>query len=170
VRIGCVPGVSVRLAEALARRPDTAWITLNSGGTQVMCVLRTEQDQDEDLLSRTLPNTARVTSVAAHLVLHAFFGNHQSLLNKTDALTAADGLCRRDDRCVEPVREHGVAEQRCVVPVSDHGCGRAARYPAPGDGTGDQDGEDDRPAAAVPGLGLSAGAASSGVRCCVPGA
>jgi DNA-binding Lrp family transcriptional regulator len=87
VRIGCVPGVSVRLAEALARRPDTAWISLNSGGTQVMCVLRTDPGQDEDLLLRMLPNSARVTSVSAHCALHSFYGNHKSLLNKTGVLT-----------------------------------------------------------------------------------
>ncbi|HEY3753927.1 MAG TPA: AsnC family transcriptional regulator [Pseudonocardiaceae bacterium] len=87
VRIDCVPGVSVRLAEALARRPDTSWISLNSGGTQVMCGLRTDPGQDEDLLLRILPNSARVTSMSAHFALHSFFGNHKSLLNKTGVLT-----------------------------------------------------------------------------------
>ncbi len=88
VRMECMPGVSVRLAEALARRPDTAWISLNSGGTQVMCVLRTERGDDEDLLLRLLPNAPRVTSVSAHCTLHTFFGYRQSLLDKTEVLSA----------------------------------------------------------------------------------
>jgi DNA-binding Lrp family transcriptional regulator len=98
VRLECMPGVSVRLAEALARRPDTAWISLNSGGTQVLCVLRTAQGGEEDLLLRLLPNAPRVTSVSAHCALHTFFGYHQSLLDKSDALTPAQITaldCRR---------------------------------------------------------------------------
>lgn len=87
VRIDCLPGVSVRLAEALARREDTSWISLNSGGTQVICSLRTSAGQEDDLLLRLLPNAPRVTSVTAHYVMHTFLGNTQGLLNKTGALT-----------------------------------------------------------------------------------
>jgi DNA-binding Lrp family transcriptional regulator len=87
VRVQCTPSAAGRLADALARRPDTAWVSLNSGGTQVLCVLRTAPGADGDLLLQTLPDAPRVTGVTAHCALHAFLGNRRSVLNKTGALT-----------------------------------------------------------------------------------
>ncbi|HEX5405112.1 MAG TPA: AsnC family transcriptional regulator [Pseudonocardiaceae bacterium] len=123
VRIGCVPGVSVGLAEALARRPDTAWITLNSGGTQVTCVLRTEPGQDEDLLLRLLPSSARVTSVSAHCALHSFFGNHKSLLNKTGVLAQQqiDELAQPEPRSTVDTVELEPGDRRLLAVLAEDG-------------------------------------------------
>jgi DNA-binding Lrp family transcriptional regulator len=87
VRVQCTPSAAGQLADALARRPDTAWVSLSSGGTQVVCVLRTSPGEDGNLLLQTLPNAPRVTGVTAHCALHAFLGNRRSVLNKTGALT-----------------------------------------------------------------------------------
>lgn len=87
VRLRCTPDAAEPLAEALARRTDTSYIGLMSGGTEVMCAVkpRSRQDRDELLLDR-IPRTSRVTSVDAYCVLHHFFGGPLGWLNKVDAL------------------------------------------------------------------------------------
>ena len=75
LRIGCRPGGARRLADALARREDVSWVTLSSGGSEIVCVVRSlsEQQSDELLLQR-LPATSQVLSLATHAVLHRFAG------------------------------------------------------------------------------------------------
>jgi DNA-binding Lrp family transcriptional regulator len=76
------------VAEALARRPDTAWISLTSGGTEVACVVRTRSgDEDSHLLLDTLPRSRGVTGITAQCVLHTYFGGVLSLVNKSGTLT-----------------------------------------------------------------------------------
>ena len=75
LRIGCRPGGARRLADALARREDVSWVSLSSGGSEIVCVVRSlsEQQSDELLLQR-LPATSQVLSLATHAVLHRFAG------------------------------------------------------------------------------------------------
>ncbi|MFI9269564.1 Lrp/AsnC family transcriptional regulator [Kitasatospora sp. NPDC052896] len=75
LRVQCTPDAAVAVADALARRPDIAWVTLNSGGTEVNCVTRARSREDRDtLLLQKLPRTQRVTAVSAHSVLRVFSG------------------------------------------------------------------------------------------------
>ncbi|MFD7656082.1 AsnC family transcriptional regulator [Actinosynnema sp. NPDC059797] len=87
VRLGCTPNVAERLAAALARRTDTQYVDLLSGGTEVLCVTkpRSRRERDELLLDR-LQRTPRVTSVSAHCILHVFYGGPVGWLRKTSAL------------------------------------------------------------------------------------
>nr|WP_044472081.1 Lrp/AsnC family transcriptional regulator [Streptomyces reticuliscabiei] len=87
VRLRCTPDVAEQLASALARRPDTSYIDLVSGGTEVLCAMRprSQKDRDELLLNR-LPRTPRIVSISAHCLLHMFYGGPLSWLNKTRAL------------------------------------------------------------------------------------
>ncbi|MBF6044587.1 AsnC family transcriptional regulator [Streptomyces sp. NRRL B-1677] len=73
LRIQCVPGAAVAIAEALARRPDTGWVKIFSGGTEVGCLVssRTREDH-EALLLRKLPRTQQVTGVTAQTMLHDY--------------------------------------------------------------------------------------------------
>jgi DNA-binding Lrp family transcriptional regulator len=73
VRVQSRPNAAVALAEALARRSDVGWVTLTSGGSEIICVImsRSSQQRDELLLQR-LPKTAQVLSVSAHAVMHRF--------------------------------------------------------------------------------------------------
>ncbi|WKE73085.1 Lrp/AsnC family transcriptional regulator [Streptomyces sp. WP-1] len=90
LRVRCAPAASLPVAEALAARPDTSWVSLNSGGTEITCVVRTESEADsEALLLAKLPRTPRVEGVTAHSVLHAFYGGPDNLVGKLGWLDAA---------------------------------------------------------------------------------
>src|SRR6201989_2032743 len=73
VRLQTTPGGADSIAEALARRPDTRWVHLASGGTEVICTLqaRTEEHRDP-LFLRGLPGSRRVVQISAHSILHDF--------------------------------------------------------------------------------------------------
>jgi len=89
VRLQCTPNAAAAVADALARRPDTSWISLTSGGTEVMSMVSTPLGQSENrLLLETLPRSRSVVSMTAHAVLHTFFGGPLSLLNKQGPLSA----------------------------------------------------------------------------------
>ncbi|MFR0359279.1 Lrp/AsnC family transcriptional regulator [Streptomyces sediminimaris] len=89
LRVRCAPAVSLPVAEALARRSDTSWVSLSSGGTEITCVARTESEADsEALLLSKLPRTPRVEGVTAHSVLHAFYGGPDNLVGKLGSLDA----------------------------------------------------------------------------------
>ncbi|MGA5560039.1 Lrp/AsnC family transcriptional regulator [Streptomyces platensis] len=88
VRVQCTPDAAVAVAEALARRPDTSWVSLMSGGTEISAVCRApDSDHSEALLLQKLPRTPSVIGVTAHCQLHRFFGGPQGLINKSGALT-----------------------------------------------------------------------------------
>ncbi len=88
VRVRCLPDAALAVAEALARRTDTSWVSVLSDGTEVAASTRAASGQDSDtLLLRKLPQTPRVVGVSAHCVLHEYFGGEQSLVHKSDTLT-----------------------------------------------------------------------------------
>ncbi|MER8185147.1 Lrp/AsnC family transcriptional regulator [Kitasatospora sp. NPDC094015] len=75
LRVQCTPDAAVQVADGLARRPDIAWVTLNSGGTEIHCVSRARNRADRDaLLLQKLPGTRRVTGISAHSILRTFNG------------------------------------------------------------------------------------------------
>lgn len=77
VRMRCTPDAAVPVATALARRTDTSWVRVLSGGTEINCITRTRAHTDEgDLLLQKLPRTPRVTAVTAHCVLRAVAGTN----------------------------------------------------------------------------------------------
>ncbi len=54
LRVRCAPDTALTIADALAKRPDTYWIGLASGGTEVLCLTRprTRGDYDDLLLAK----------------------------------------------------------------------------------------------------------------------
>ncbi|GLY73874.1 hypothetical protein Airi01_021410 [Actinoallomurus iriomotensis] len=86
-RVRCTPDAATTIAEALARRRDTSWVQLTSGGTDILCAVRAKDSGDgESLLLRRLPRTPRVLNVTAHCVLHVFLGGAHGLLEKAEIL------------------------------------------------------------------------------------
>jgi DNA-binding Lrp family transcriptional regulator len=88
LRLRCVPDSALAIADALAKRRDTHWIGLASGGTEIVCGTRprTAGDRD-DLLLGKLPRTPRVLEIRAHQLLHRFHGGPSGWLQKHGALT-----------------------------------------------------------------------------------
>jgi DNA-binding Lrp family transcriptional regulator len=70
VRVRCTPDAANAIAAALARRPDTFWVHVLSGGTEVSFNVQARNDFDRDLLLMDkLPRTSRVLDVTAHALL-----------------------------------------------------------------------------------------------------
>lgn len=91
LRLHCTPDAATGIADALARQPNTSWVTLNSGGTEINCLIRTRNPAEtESLLLRRLPRTPRIVSVSAHKLLHVFFGGPSGWIGKSNALTGAE--------------------------------------------------------------------------------
>jgi DNA-binding Lrp family transcriptional regulator len=68
LRLRCTPDAGPVLAQALAKRHDTFWVHLMSGGTEISC-LQQVASADELLLDR-LPR--RLVDVSAHNILRGF--------------------------------------------------------------------------------------------------
>jgi DNA-binding Lrp family transcriptional regulator len=89
IRLQCVPDAAAAVADALARRPDTSWVKLMSGGTEIGCVVKPASGNGrQDLLLRQLPASRRIVALSAHSVLHLFRGGPQHWPGATEALTA----------------------------------------------------------------------------------
>jgi DNA-binding Lrp family transcriptional regulator len=92
LRITCRPGTAAATAEALARRTDTAWVTVDAGGAELTCGARITQDRHgvrEGLLHH-LPRATNVLSLSAHQVLHRFVGRGEADWILADDQLAAD--------------------------------------------------------------------------------
>lgn len=73
VRIRCAPSAAEAVAGALAQRPDTSWVVLASGGTEIVCGLQARTSAERDaLLLQGLAGSRRVTQLAAHQLLHDY--------------------------------------------------------------------------------------------------
>jgi DNA-binding Lrp family transcriptional regulator len=79
LRMRCVPGSGEAIAAALARRPDTAWIQLLSGDTEVLCGIRGDARDERDSLLARLPRNQRIVAVNAYSLLHMFAGGTTAL-------------------------------------------------------------------------------------------
>jgi DNA-binding Lrp family transcriptional regulator len=87
LRIQCVPDAALTIADALARRPDTAWVRLGSGGTEISCATRPRTKAETDaLLLHKLHRTPRIVGISAHCLIHMYHGGAQSLLAKSGVL------------------------------------------------------------------------------------
>ncbi|MFJ8394341.1 Lrp/AsnC family transcriptional regulator [Streptomyces sp. NPDC094144] len=72
-RIRCRPDRVGPLADALTRRPDIAYASIASGGSEIICVIRSPLDaQREDMLLQQLPRSAAVLDMSIDLLIHPF--------------------------------------------------------------------------------------------------
>ncbi|MGW1343508.1 Lrp/AsnC family transcriptional regulator [Kribbella sp. NPDC002412] len=69
VRIRCTPDVAESIADALARRADTLWVQVLSGGTEISCDC--QPSSDDQVLIEELEWSRGVLGVSAHEVLPA---------------------------------------------------------------------------------------------------
>ncbi|MFG3073889.1 Lrp/AsnC family transcriptional regulator [Streptomyces sp. NPDC048225] len=87
LRLRCVPDSAPAIADALAKRPDTNWIGLAAGGTEIIFGTRPRSPGDrDDLLLGKLPRTPHVLEIHAHQILHRFYGGPSGWLRKFGVL------------------------------------------------------------------------------------
>ncbi|MFI0741431.1 Lrp/AsnC family transcriptional regulator [Streptomyces sp. NPDC021100] len=92
VRLTAAPGAAQGVARALAARPDTSFVRLASGGTEIIAVVSSPSDASgaadpHRLLLRDVPRTAGVTAVSAYCVLHTYFGGPTAWRGRAGTLT-----------------------------------------------------------------------------------
>ena len=105
LRIGCRPGGARRLADALARREDVSWVSLSSGGSEIVCVVRSlSEEQSDELLLQRLPATSQVLSLATHAVLHRFAGREADWAGYVGDLTDAQAAQLATPPPAPPIR------------------------------------------------------------------
>ncbi|MEY9894881.1 DNA-binding Lrp family transcriptional regulator [Catenulispora sp. MAP5-51] len=88
IRLQCAPGSSAAIAKALAKRDDTSWVRIASGGTEVLCSILTPDDDRDALLLERLPATKPITAISAYCVVHTFTGNQDGWQPVATALDA----------------------------------------------------------------------------------
>lgn len=76
VRLRCRPNGAAAVADALARREDVSWLTINSGGSEMLFALRSRTAAErDDLLVARLPRSAPVLDTAAFMIMRRFVGS-----------------------------------------------------------------------------------------------
>jgi DNA-binding Lrp family transcriptional regulator len=121
LRLQTTPGGADAIAEALARRPDTKWVHLAAGGTEIIFVVQARTPEQRDaLFLRGLPGSRRVVQISAHSILHnytpmAWQGIRTALSPEQLELMAV--LIRGDDTVVPPEPpDHGGAARPPIPP------------------------------------------------------
>ncbi|MFF0410446.1 Lrp/AsnC family transcriptional regulator [Kitasatospora sp. NPDC004745] len=72
-RLRCRPDAVDPLAESLARRPEVAYASIASGGSEINCIIRSPAGTGrDDVLLRQLPKAASVLDLSVDLLIHAF--------------------------------------------------------------------------------------------------
>ncbi|WP_328989116.1 AsnC family transcriptional regulator [Kribbella sp. NBC_01245] len=72
------------VGQALAKRADTSWVRLASGGTEVVAVVHMTPP---DLLLRDIPRTAGITAISAHYLLRMYLGGPSAWRGSSRVLT-----------------------------------------------------------------------------------
>ncbi|MFI6040489.1 Lrp/AsnC family transcriptional regulator [Nocardia sp. NPDC051321] len=91
VRLTTTTAAARNLANSLARRCDTSWVKLMSGGTEILLIVDVPlgAQTSRSLLLHDIPRTAGITGVSAHLVLHTYHGGPGVWRGHVNALNAA---------------------------------------------------------------------------------
>ncbi|MFJ8912516.1 Lrp/AsnC family transcriptional regulator [Amycolatopsis sp. NPDC102389] len=87
VRLTAQPASARTLARSLARRPDTSWVKLTSGGTEIVTIAHTPRHAQSAMLLHDIPRAASVTAVSAHFILHTYLGGPTAWRGRVAALT-----------------------------------------------------------------------------------
>lgn len=126
VRLGATTSAARTLAHSLARRSDTSWIKLLSGGTEILLIVRIPRHADaaQSLLLHEIPRAAGITTVSAHYVLHTYLGGptpwhgqasvlneqqRQQLSPQHEEAVSGRALSRADDALLAALQADGRA-------------------------------------------------------------
>ncbi|MEU6281762.1 AsnC family transcriptional regulator [Streptomyces sp. NPDC047028] len=85
LRLTASPNSAQSVAQSLARRNDTTWVRLVSGGSEICFV--TNSAAHHALLFGEIPRVANIAEVSAHRLLHIYLGGPTAWQGHTTALT-----------------------------------------------------------------------------------
>ncbi|MFF7467793.1 AsnC family transcriptional regulator [Streptomyces sp. NPDC008092] len=87
VRVRCRPDATDALADALAAREDTSYVSVTSGGSEIVCQAHTGLRRQHGSVLQRLPRTAKVLGFDACAVMHMYLGSGSKWLAFDDPLT-----------------------------------------------------------------------------------
>jgi DNA-binding Lrp family transcriptional regulator len=98
VRLTAAARSAQDIARALVRRPDTSWVKLASGGTEIVAIIHAPTDASgaNSLLLHDIPRTDGITAVSAHCLLHMYLGGSTNWRRSADALDAEQSRVLRE--------------------------------------------------------------------------
>lgn len=86
VRVQCRPDAADAIADAIAGRDDVSWVSVTSGGSEIVCVAFTEPGATRGSVLARLPRTSQVLSFTAFAVLHMHVSSDRKWLAFDDPL------------------------------------------------------------------------------------
>lgn len=115
IRLTVSPSAARDVAVALSRRTDTSWVSLVSGGAEIVAIVQAPMAaaSAETLLARDLPRTAGVTAVSAQRLLHLYLGR------PTVWRGCANALDDQQRRCLQPRWSADSGQHACEPTFSD---------------------------------------------------
>ncbi|WUJ75594.1 Lrp/AsnC family transcriptional regulator [Kribbella soli] len=121
LRLKVTPGAVGAIAQALAKRPDTSWVQVASGGTEVVCGTRADSEQDHDQLLGQLTETRQILAISAQCVLHTFRGGRTAWPALTGALTPDEARQLELESGVEGAVELNDADRTLLDALGEDG-------------------------------------------------
>jgi DNA-binding Lrp family transcriptional regulator len=80
VRVRCRPDAAEALADAMAARDDVSWLSITSGGSEIICVAFSDPARARGSVLHRLPRTSQVLDFTAFAVLHMHIGAERKWL------------------------------------------------------------------------------------------
>jgi DNA-binding Lrp family transcriptional regulator len=78
VRVQCRPDAAAALADSMAARDDVSWVSITSGGSEIVCVAFSDPSLEDGSVLARLPRTRQVLSFTAFAVLHMHVGSSEA--------------------------------------------------------------------------------------------
>src|SRR5580692_3175696 len=75
VRVQCRPDAAAALADSMAARGDVSWVSITSGGSEIVCVAFSDPSLEDGSVLARLPRARQVLSFTAFAVLHMHVGS-----------------------------------------------------------------------------------------------
>lgn len=88
LQIQSTPDATAQLAEAIARLPESSYVSIDSAGTQIHCgITAPDAEENGPAILANLRRTTRVTAINAHLLLRTYEGDPPTWYTKLNPLT-----------------------------------------------------------------------------------
>jgi DNA-binding Lrp family transcriptional regulator len=78
VRVQCRPDSAALLADSMAARDDVSWVSVTSGGSEIVCVAVSDPAREAGSVLARLPRARQVLSFTAFAVLHMHVGSSEA--------------------------------------------------------------------------------------------